>query len=210
MSLPENSPIDTGQLPDLQSDDSDLRKQNKLLKIFVFILGGLLFLCVVVVSMWFYRQTSEDKQIVTLPGETVPSPTTPLPSTEVIPANLPDEKGTVSGKLCYPSDSLPSGEIVAKNIASAELTTQNYPGSFSGAGSTYTMELSPGEYNLRYQAHASGNNPTLFSSGYHTECDGSAPCDEKSHALIPVKVVRGEATENIDLCDFYYEIEPGF
>lgn len=108
--------------------------------------------------------------------------------------------GKVTGKLCYPSEFLPSGEIVAKNVQSGEIYTQNY----SGNTENYTFELPVGTYHLRYQAHASANNPSIFTSYYHTLC-GENPeytyCQStETHSIIPTLVKQGETTTDVNLC----------
>ena len=122
---------------------------------------------------------------------------------------IPVSRGEISGTLCYPSDFLPKGEVVAKNTATNQLTTIEFNGQESG----YKIQVDPGTYNLRYQAHASGNE--LYISGYYTKCgiNGSFDvCEEASdgHKLIPVTVSAGEVVDGIKLCDFYYQEEPEF
>jgi hypothetical protein len=125
---------------------------------------------------------------------------------ETTPA--PNQVGTITGKLCYPSDFLPQGEIVAKDTENGKLYTQNYAGSINGGSSAYSFQLPVGTYNVRYQAHASGNNKSLFISGYYTKCatnnsqDGCNAAD--GHALIKISVLPNQTIQGIDLCDFYY------
>ena len=124
--------------------------------------------------------------------------------------------GTVIGKLCYPSDFLPGGEIVAKDLSSGKMLMQDYPGSAAGGGQAYEFSLKPGRYNLRYQAHIPKDS-AKFLSGYHM-CYTAASTNEdvcngtSSHSLIAVKVEAGKTTEGINLCDFYYSNggEPSF
>lgn len=115
--------------------------------------------------------------------------------------------GTVSGKLCYPSDFLPPGEIIAKNITTGKLTTTQYPGSMNGGASTYTIELPAGNYHLKYQAHASTSKPDIFTSGYYDECAKTMHTNEctpdSGHINISVMVTTGQTIDKIDLCDFY-------
>lgn len=118
------------------------------------------------------------------------------------------EKGTVSGKLCYPSSFLPPGEIVAKDLSSGKTYTQDYAGSGAGGKSTYTFELPIGTYHIRYQAHASTDKPDIFTSGYYDECAKTMATNEctpdSGHILGEIKVSSGTEINNIDLCDFYY------
>jgi hypothetical protein len=118
------------------------------------------------------------------------------------------EKGTVSGKLCYPSSFLPPGEIVAKNLDTGEKYTQGYKGTFDGGGQTYTLDLPVGIYHLRFQAHASTKDTSIFTSGYYDECAKTMHTDQctpdNGHINIDVEVEPGKEIQNVDLCDFYY------
>ncbi|EKE12360.1 MAG: hypothetical protein ACD_13C00230G0001 [uncultured bacterium] len=134
----------------------------------------------------------------------------PTPATNASPTTeaVVTDTGTVTGKLCYPSSFLPPGEIVAKKLDSGKTYTQTYEGTFNGGGLTYSFELPDGVYHLRYQAHASSEDPDKFISGYYDECAKTMHTNEctpdSGHINIPVAVKAGEETANIDLCDFYY------
>jgi hypothetical protein len=121
---------------------------------------------------------------------------------------VPVGKSEISGTLCYPSSFLPKGEVVAKNTDTNQLTTVE----FSGLEPNYTIQVEPGTYNLRYQAHASGDDK--YTSGYYTKCgiDSNVDvCDAPDgHKLIPVPVSAGELVSDVKLCDFYYQTEPKF
>lgn len=116
--------------------------------------------------------------------------------------------GTVSGKLCYPSEFLPAGTIEAKEINTQTVETMAYAGSEGNVENMYTMALSPGTYVMRYN--------TGFASGYHTHtCPTGieASCNaanQREH--IQVRVEAGEVITGVDLCDFYYtpQTDPGF
>jgi len=116
--------------------------------------------------------------------------------------------GTVSGKLCFPSDFLPPGEIIAKNTETSETYTQNYIGTSEGGALTYEFALPEGIYHLKYQAHANFDRPDVFTSGYYDECAktmATAECTPDSgHININVIVSSGVETTDVDLCDFYY------
>lgn len=120
-------------------------------------------------------------------------------------ADASQANGTVTGKLCYPSEGLPPGEIVAKDTTSSKLFTQDYPGSQNGGDSTFSFPLPEGTYHLRYQAHASGNNPDVFISIYHTACainnEYNFCLNDENHKIIPTKVVASQKTEGVFLCD---------
>lgn len=118
------------------------------------------------------------------------------------------EKGTVSGRLCYPSSFLPPGEIVAKDLDSGKIYTQDYVGSMAGGKLTYTFELPTGIYHLKYQAHASTKDASIFTSGYFDECAKTMHTNEctpdDGHINIDVEVEEGKEIRDVDLCDFYY------
>ncbi|OGM81202.1 hypothetical protein A2594_01830 [Candidatus Woesebacteria bacterium RIFOXYD1_FULL_41_28] len=138
-----------------------------------------------------------------------PSPTSTLTTSAVPTAEaIITSVGTVSGKLCYPSSFLPPGEIVAKELDSGKTYTQTYEGTFNGGGLTYSFELPVGTYHIRYQAHASTKDTSIFTSGYYDECAKTMHTNEctpdSGHINIPVTIKVGEEITNVDLCDFYY------
>jgi hypothetical protein len=114
------------------------------------------------------------------------------------------QTGMVSGRLCYPSQVLPKGKIVAKNIQTGETIIQDYPG--GEMTFTYTFELKPGEYHLRYDVV--GPEGGLLSEFYtnYSDCALADTCGERKtiQELLPVKVESGKKVENIHLCDFIY------
>jgi hypothetical protein len=97
------------------------------------------------------------------------------------------ETGKVTGKLCYPSDFLPQGEIVAKDINTDKIYSQSYPGNIQ----VYSFDLPQGTYHLRYQAHASANNQASFTSEYYLD---------SNNKNASVNVETGKKVENVDLC----------
>lgn len=110
-------------------------------------------------------------------------------------------KGLVKGKLCYPSEFLPAGKIIAKRISDNQESYINYPGTENGGQTNYTFELDEGDYYLKYQT-ASGKN------GYHTDVcptglETTCGMDQRKNLTISVK--SGQTSENINLCDFYYK-----
>ena len=119
-------------------------------------------------------------------------------------------KATVEGVLCYPSNFLPPGEIVAKNTVTDETTMMEV----DGQAANFKMYLDAGTYNLRYQAYAGGNLSDDYISGYYTKCaieSTAEVCEaEDGHDLIPITVFVGETKSDVRLCDFYYSEEPAF
>lgn len=164
-------------------------------------------------------QTQPTVAVPTLPQPTsTRSPTlsavlTPTPDLLASPTAMVT-LGTVQGKLCYPSSFLPEGTIEARNTTSGDTFTQEYPGSEAGGKETYTFELKPGTYYLRYNTKLDSSQPDF--AGYHsrtcptgkeTTCNAESP-----RVLIPANVKIGETISGYDLCDFYYsdDSEPSF
>lgn len=114
--------------------------------------------------------------------------------------------GTVTGKLCYPSQFLPEGTIEAKNISTNESFTQKYVGSQKGGASTYTLDLEEGTYIFRYRAEVTPDTPydgfhtKTCPTGIETTC---AQANKREHIQVVVKA--GENVNGVDLCDFYYD-----
>ena len=144
----------------------------------------------------------------------LPGVFSPQPSSSASLSGKPNKLGTITGKICYPSEFLPKGQLVAKDLADNKLYTKNFLGSEGGAKAEYNFDLPEGKYYLRYEAHASSEDPSYFTSGYHTSCTGSEPSCSSSDKRVSfeVKVSGNQVIDNIDLCDFYYqeENEPEF
>lgn len=148
-------------------------------------------------------------QMTAQPGS--PSPTQALQPTEsqltptdtTSPTAKPTavQTGIVSGKLCYPAESLPKGTIEAKSTTTSDLVTQNYIGSAAGGLSSYSFDLKPGKYYLRYKVDSglSGYHSETCKTGVETTCAEANP-----RVLIVATVEAGKTVDAYDLCDFYY------
>lgn len=116
-------------------------------------------------------------------------------------------KGSVTGKLCFPASVLPKGKIIAKNIVTNDLISQDYPGSDAGGGLVYSLSLPVGSYNLKYDATTSSGTLSGYYTSYST-CVGnqtSADCSgQKTRPLLTADVKDGGTVNNVNLCDFYY------
>lgn len=144
------------------------------------------------------------KQVVYTPTPTIPVEVSP---TEVAsPTAMTTQTGSVSGTLCYPGSIIPAGTIYAKDLATAKETTQAYPGTQNGGGTSYTMSLTAGTYHMKFV-------PTQYSTviGYYTEystCvnNPSEPncTGQKTRAILPVTITAGQTTSKVNLCDYYY------
>jgi hypothetical protein len=110
------------------------------------------------------------------------------------------EVGTITGKLCYPSEGLPEGTIEAKNLESNTSFEVAYPGSSKGGKSNYEVVVLPGEYILRYKTvNADGYHTDVCPTGLETSCNAENP---REH--LTAKVINNSIVNNVDLCDFYY------
>ena len=105
--------------------------------------------------------------------------------------------GTVTGKVCYPSEGIPDGIIRAKNVESQVIYSQNHP---QNTGS-FTMDLKSGTYKMRFEPGGTDAYP-----GYHTGCSGVEQyCNEtEKRSSIQISVIPGNTTKDVKLCDFYY------
>lgn len=128
-----------------------------------------------------------------------------MPDAQVTSSSENSTTGTVTGKLCYPSEMIPPGKIEAKRVGDNVMFTQEYAGSQSG-GTTYSFPLVPGTYNLRFgptidgQVSSYGYRTTVCLTGSETTCGDTNP-----RQMGPATVVSGQTVIGFDLCDFYYQ-----
>jgi len=135
-----------------------------------------------IVGLWLlgrYKATTSmpNNQNSLLPDTTeLTSPeTTSNKGRKIIPAVLNTKNnGGVEIKLCYGSDFLPKGEIIAYSLTD----DINYQADFNGTKTydgNYYMKLPQGNYYFKYQAHASAKNPESFTTLYYTGCNVEKP-----------------------------------
>lgn len=131
----------------------------------------------------------------------IPEPQFPVVSSEEAPKT---DKGTVSGKLCYPSEVLPEGVIEAKRISDGKVFILNHGGSQDEAGTKYIFKLEAGDYYLRYNAGGNGKfigySTTVCPTGMQESCG-----DTKQREIVKAQVVAGWTVSGYDLCDYYYK-----
>jgi len=132
--------------------------------------------------------TPIESPVATVSGSPVASPSASM-------------QGTVSGKLCYPSEMAPAGEITAKETTTNESFKQSFAGTAAGGSLAYTFLLAPGTYHLKYQT-----TPTM--AGYYTACakdpTSSVCTQDTNHVNLDVVVTTGKNTMGVELCDFYW------
>lgn len=111
-------------------------------------------------------------------------------------------KGTVTGKLCYPSEVLPEGTIEAKRLSDGKIFILNYGGSEAGEGNKYEFPLEDGDYYLRYRTKADlmGYSTTVCPTGNEETCG-----DTKTRIIRKAEVKTGQTASGYDLCDFYHD-----
>jgi hypothetical protein len=196
--------------PSPQPEQQDPHQSKKRVNIWM-IIAIVLLLSLASLGAYVLGKNQATQQVSTVPQQTTtPNPTTSgqaptaLPSIMTSPTS--DTSGTVTGKLCYPSSLIPKGTITAKNASTSELTTQDYPGSQNGGGSSYSLSLKPGTYHLKYTPQ---DYPTVI--GFYTDyssCVGSPTgpnCSgQKTRPVLPVVIISGKSVTDVNLCDFYY------
>ena len=81
-------------------------------------------------------------------------------------------KGTVTGKLCYPSEVLPEGVIEAKRIEDGKVFILDHGGSEDERGTNYKIKLEEGDYYLRYKTKSNflGYSTTVCPTGKEESC----------------------------------------
>lgn len=129
-----------------------------------------------------------------------------LSTFKLIDNNTANSNGTITGKVCYPSEGIPAGVIRAKNADTGEIVSLDHLIDTP----TFSFSLKSGTYKLRFEP---GGNSTF--PGYHTGCSGvEQACQDntKQRSSIPVTVRSGKTTSEVKLCDFYYSnsLQPDF
>lgn len=111
-------------------------------------------------------------------------------------------KGTVNGRLCYPSEVIPEGRIEAKRLTDGKVFILDYGGSQSGESNIYEFPLENGEYYLRYKTkdNVLGYSTTVCPTGKQDSCG-----DTKPRIVRKAEVKLGETFTGYDLCDYFYK-----
>lgn len=107
------------------------------------------------------------------------------------------KKGTVTGKICFPSEGIPPGTLTAKNTTTKQSVTQAYPGNLSN----YSFDLNPGTYHIKFEVDSN-------LVGFYTACAKNPTNDvckeDSNHTHLDVVVNSNQITNGVDLCDFYW------
>lgn len=110
-----------------------------------------------------------------------------------------DAPGIVSGKICYPTDHIPSLTLYFESLDEERVISyRTHEGQ-----ETYALELEPG----RYVAYARLPEDILQGGMYSRAVLCGLEVDCTDHDLVPVLIETREETSGVDLCDWY--AEPG-
>ena len=123
---------------------------------------------------------------------------------DAIDEQLADQLGTITGKLSYPSDYIPTDIMVcAEAIDAIGVGTCVSPiaDGTVGAGNTYTMTVPPGTYHVYAHTRDLANRNAYYSEA--VECGLAVSCTD--HTPIDVEVEAGETITNVDPGDWYAE-----
>jgi hypothetical protein len=121
---------------------------------------------------------------------------------DVPPDPLSDENtsgpvptGSISGKICYPSEFIPEMTLFVQETSNQEISEEY----ISENQNRYNMNLIPG----RYIAFAYLNSGATLMGSYSNAvlCGLNAGCAD--HSLVEFEVKAGQTLEDIDICDWY-------
>lgn len=116
------------------------------------------------------------------------------------------EAGSITGKLCYPSDHVPSGKVTAKNRETSETFSINYEWDGNTRDNpTYSMSLKPGNYHVRFEVGSLVEYYTDVANCYFT----SGGCSQtQPQPLLTAVVKAGQTVANVNLCDMNTSLNP--
>jgi len=119
----------------------------------------------------------------------VASGLTPAPAVTPVPL-----MGTVTGRLCYPSEGIPPMTLYFADMLSTDVYEFDHP----DGSPSYSVQLPPSTY-VAY-AYATG---TTIGGSYSEAvlCGLTVSCTD--HSLIEFEVLAGETLADIDICDYY-------
>lgn len=124
------------------------------------------------------------------------SPASPEPTTMAgmhTPQGSP--AGTVSGKVCYPSEMIPAMTAFFQETASGEISEMDIEEDQAG----FTIDLPPGKYiafaYLKSGAELGGSYSEAVPCGLSADCT--------DHSPLAFEVRAGSTTGGVDLCDWY-------
>jgi Tol biopolymer transport system component len=124
--------------------------------------------------------------------EVVPTAIPPTPTLEPIP-----DTGVVMGKICFPSEFIPSMTVYFQDITTGEFTQMQV----AENQDNYTFELESGEYVAFAPLQGVGETPFGGMYSAAVVCGLNVECTD--HSLVEFNVLPGETIEGIDICDWY-------
>jgi hypothetical protein len=123
--------------------------------------------------------------------EVAPTAISPIPTPEPVP-----DTGVVMGKICFPSEFIPSLTAYFQNNATGEFIEM--PVAENQA--SYSLEIESGEYvAFAYPLEGSFSLGGMYSEA--VPCGLNAECTD--HTLLAFTVLPGQTIEGIDICDWY-------
>jgi hypothetical protein len=126
------------------------------------------------------------------PAENITPPETP---TLIVPEEpAPALAGTVTGKVCYPSEFTPAMDAYFRNVDTGDLASL----AIAENQGTYNLDLPVGTY------EAFAYLPDSELGGAYSQavpCGLTVECVD--HSLLAFEVVSGQVAANVDLCDWY-------
>jgi hypothetical protein len=108
-----------------------------------------------------------------------------------------DVKGTVTGKICYPSESIPPMTLYFQSTHDDRFETMR----IDADQDKYSIDLDPGTY----IAYAYPENDFIIGGMYSVMVPCGLASNCKDHSFIPIDVEAGNTTNGVDICDWYAE-----
>jgi hypothetical protein len=153
-----------------------------------------------IVRLQHHLGTDPQEVINQLPVETILM--TPNAAQDWMEENTPEEpivefsdNGTVTGAVCFPSESIPEMTLYFQEVNRGDLAYQTHPQDQA----SYSVILSPGTYTAFAYPLDSPSSGGSYSQavlcGSHVDCT--------DHTLVQFEVQPGEETGGIDICDWY-------
>lgn len=116
-------------------------------------------------------------------------------------------KGSIAGKLGYPSESLPDQKVCAALVSDAA-SVQCFDKPLTGVdGQSYKIDVAPGIYYVYAQLDSQSGSVTTDYKAYYNQfvvCGESVDCPDAGHTqYVKVTVTAGQTTDNVDPIDWY-------
>ena len=132
-------------------------------------------------------------------GVETPTASAGTPEFVVTPEPTPAAlTGTVSGRVCYPSEFIPAMTAYFQQTSDGSLTEIT----IAENQATYTAELAPGTYRAFAwveETQLGGAFTAYVACGYAETCT--------DHALLSFEVQAGQETTHVDICDWPFPAE---